>query len=107
VILLGKRKLREIQEKYGNNNTNLNPHSDQGMLAQKKSENKEMLMRIARTRVYHRFKRIYKSYIKEQRKHIVLKIFGYWKYWVLEGKIGPDETEKDITSPYGEDVRLG
>jgi hypothetical protein len=96
VILLGKRKLREIQENYGKNDTNLNPHSDQGMLAQKKSENKEMLMRTARTRVYRRFKRIYKSYIAEQRKHIVLKIFGYWKYWVLEGKVGPtDDDVKD------------
>ena len=90
---MGKRKLREIQEKYGKNESNLNPHSDQGILAKKKEQSHEVKMKQARTKVYHRFKKIYKSYMKEQRKHIVLKCFGMWKYWLLWGLIGPTDDE--------------
>ena len=88
---MGKRRLQQIAENFAPNEINLNPHSDQGIVLQKKEQTRQAKMNHARTVVYRRFKKIYRSYIAEQRKHLVLKVFGYWKYWLLEGKIGPDD----------------
>jgi hypothetical protein len=89
---MGKSRKQRILEKYGPNETNLNNHGDKIKVIQREQKH-ESKMRHARVVVYHRFKKIAKAYMAEQRRHIVLKVFGFWKYWLLEGKIGPTEDE--------------
>jgi hypothetical protein len=47
-----------------------------------------------KTVILRRLRRIRRDMVAYQRRHLKLVAFGYWKYWFLEGKIGPEDDEE-------------
>lgn len=101
---MGKRRLESIRNIYVPNEKNLNPNSNEGQLEQHKREKKEVNYRKVRNQVYHRFMRLYKGIMKQQNIMHNKRIFevygrigmpfGYWKMWIVEGVIGPEEDKE-------------
>lgn len=53
-----------------------------------------------KTTILRRLRRIQRKMVAHQRKHLKLVLFGYWKYWFKEGKIGPEEdNEANLLHP--------
>jgi len=98
---MGKRRLEKVrceiencgQHLYGQNN----PHSDQiPQVIQKKEQKHQAEYKQVQTKVYRRFRKLYHKMFIADLKNNSLKVFGYWKYWILEGKIGPMNEKGEI-----------
>lgn len=90
---MGKTRLEAIRLKYGLNETNLNPYSEDTLILQKvnraaarKTHQHTLMMRKVR-RLTKQIKKIQtRDYVKAR-----TQLFGFWYYWFTSGKIGPDE----------------
>ena len=102
---MGKHRREMIRNSYAPNERNLNPHSEETLVIEK-SQRREANYRKVRNQVWHRFMKVYKPIFKAQRISHWKRLFevygrvgmpfGYWKMWILEGRIGPIEDEDKV-----------
>ena len=102
---MGKKHLLWIRESQGSNECNLNPHSEEFLIVEK-SQRKEANYRKVRNQVWHRFLKAYRPIFKTQNREHWKRLyevygrigmpFGYWRIWILEGRIGPIEDEDKV-----------
>jgi hypothetical protein len=67
-----------------------NPNSSEFRNLVKDQKHKGMYSR-AKTKALRYYRHKLSEMVYKDRKNNSIKIFGYWRYWILEGKIGPDE----------------
>ena len=92
----GKRNRELLREQYG---LNKNPNfykSDRGYEKSIKATNRMVKYRKQRTKVLRYIRKATRDMIAKRRSKLRIVAFGYWKYWFLEGKIGPEETNEPM-----------
>ena len=90
---MGKARLRAIQAKFGHNSRCLNEPYDL-MREYEKAQKIVQKNKHYKTLLLRRLRRVRRDMVAKQRRHLKLVVFGYWKYWFNEGKIGPEDDEE-------------
>jgi hypothetical protein len=94
MFLMGKAKSALLRERYGPNPCNLNPSND---LLREYTRAQKWVVRKkhAQTVVLRKLRRYQRDLVAKKRRALKIVAFGYWKYWFIEGKIGPDEEDNE------------
>jgi hypothetical protein len=103
---MGKRHAALIEARQGKNECNLNNPKDSSLLVQIKEQKRVAQYKQIRNKTWHRFQDTYRDYMKKSKKAsekrnllIIGRIgipFGFWKFWILEGLIGPADEKGEL-----------
>lgn len=101
---MGKRRLEEIKAKFPMEQGNLNTDSHDIMFEYIRAQKISIKNKKYKTIVLHHVRRELKKLQKRQKSleahhdRIFGKtlLFGYWKRWFIEGKIGPEEENEAV-----------
>ena len=94
---MGNRRLTAIRATYGSNKTNLNPQSNAEFFEYKHTQKKAGQAKRIWTHMMRNVRRATKKLNKVKQKDWLRArraAFGYWYYWIREGKIGIETDEK-------------
>ena len=97
---MGKRRLEELKAKFPEPQKNLNPQSNDIFFEYIRAQKIVAKSKQYRTVALRHIRKYMRKIAEEQRRHLKLRVFGYWKYWILEGKIGIlEEDEPNLLHP--------
>ena len=88
---MGKKSRESIRAEYG---PNKNPNfykSDRCYEKSIKATNRMVKYRKQRTKILRYIRKVTRDMVAKRRSKLRIVAFGYWKYWFLNGLIGPDE----------------
>jgi hypothetical protein len=92
-VFMGNKRLNQINRDFGPNEPCLNPHSEETLLLQK--VNRAAAKRTQQhTVVMRKVRKLTKQIKKIQRNDYIRaksRLFGFWYYWFVDGKIGTEE----------------